>query len=119
MNQIYVAVKAPKFSEAIRKKLDVLEKCTSFLDGTVMAPERPGLRMGESSDGHKSKNSLKVLTLRNSVGLPLHTAGMLERKRNEWALYVQKQTEEQLDYFCTDGGSNTISTKVKDITGRR
>lgn len=85
-----MAERATLYSEVIKKQGAPLDKCVTFIDGTVIRVTRPwgGLQRSVYS-GHKRTQCIKFQALTSSDGLVFHFFGPVEGRRHDMILYLQ------------------------------
>lgn len=101
----FIASNADRYSNAINQKCAALENCIGFIDGTVLGIARPGDHAEQHAayNGHKRKHALKFQTITTPDGLIIHAHGPMAGSRHDWALYVDANTDEQLQNVCRVG----------------
>lgn len=101
----FMARRAEKCADYINGKFLSFHHCIGFMDGTVIGIARPGnsTEQNVAYNRHKRKYAIKVQIITSPDGLILHAHGSIEGRRHDWALYVRRDIEEQLEVVFTVG----------------
>lgn len=111
----YLSELVKMLAAAVRDKSGALEKCASYIDGTVIFITRRGDSGIQNvvNNGHKRNHALKFPAVTTPDGMFTHVYGPLEGRRDDWTLYMGSQVDTQLervllvDYhkYCINGDS--------------